>query len=217
MIKSVIFDLDGTIIDSMPVWYDVDRIFLSENGIEAPDDISDIVKKMTIEESSMYFIKRFQLRHSQEYVIKRIQDIVAFQYENVIPLKPYVNELVSFLEKSNIPFCIATSTYTELAVSALKRLGIYERFRFVLTCSEVGKGKTSPLIYFRAAELLGTSAAETAVFEDSLHCIETAGNAGFFTAAVYDDSSADDWQKITEKSCIALKNLSEAVIIFKQE
>ena len=213
MIKSVIFDLDGTLIDSMPVWYNVDRIFLAENGIEAPADISEKVKKMSIEDSSAYFIERFHLSHSQQYVIDRIEQIVADQYVYEVPLKPYAMDLLDYLEIHKIPCCIATSTYPSLALSALERLGINERFEFILTCSDVGKGKTDPLIYMKAAEKLGTLPSETAVFEDSLHCMETASQAGFYTVALYDESSADEWKNIVKISDVSFMNLKEAISI----
>ena len=197
MIKSVIFDLDGTLIDSMPVWYNVDRIFLAENGIEAPADISEKVKKMSIEDSSAYFIERFNLSHSQQYVIDRIEQIVADQYAYEVPLKPYAMDFLDYLEIHKIPCCIATSTYPSLAMSALERLGINERFEFIL-------------------EKLGTLPSETAVFEDSLHCIETASQAGFYTVALYDESSADEWGNIVKISDVSFMNLKEAISILSQ-
>lgn len=216
MIKSVIFDLDGTILDSMPVWYDVDRIFLTENNIDPPDDISEIVKKMSIEQSSDYFIKRFGLSHSQEYVINRIEEIVKEQYEFTIPLKPYVVEYLDFLDSRNIPYCIATSTYSGLARCALKRLGIYDRFKFILTCSEAGEGKTSPLIYIKSAERLGTLPSETAVFEDSLHCVETSLKAGFYTVGVYDPCTLEcDLMKIKKSCSLYIENFSQAENLFQ--
>lgn len=217
MIKSVIFDLDGTLIDSMPVWYEVDRMFLAENGLDYPPDVSEAVKKMRIEESSMYFKDRFKLPHTQEYIINRIEELVKEQYEYRIPLKPYVNELLDFLDENSIPYGIATSTYKSLALLALKRLGIYDRFRFLLTCSEISSSKTEPLIYYKSAQMLGTSPNETAVIEDSLHCIETAANAGFFTVGIYDKSSEHEWHKIKEKCSFAADNLEKVINYFKQE
>jgi HAD superfamily hydrolase (TIGR01509 family) len=214
MLKSVIFDLDGTILDSMPVWHQADRIFLSENGIDAPADISETVKKLSIEEASAYFIQRFNLKHSHQYIINRIEQIVKEEYEFHIPLKPYTNEFLNFLDNAGIPYCIATSTYLSLAYSALNRLEIYDRFKFILTCSEIGEGKTSPLIYQKSAEMLGTLPHETAVFEDSLHCIETAANAGFYTVGVYDASSDMDSDKIKSLSSAYISTFKSASEIF---
>ena len=112
MIKSIIFDLDGTLIDSMQVWYDVDRNFLLENGVENPPrEVSEKVKRMTVEQSSAFFIEQFNLKCSQEYVINRIEELVRFEYEERIPLKPYAVELLDFLDERGIPYGIATATY----------------------------------------------------------------------------------------------------------
>ncbi|MBR5513811.1 MAG: HAD family phosphatase [Ruminococcus sp.] len=193
MIKGVIFDLDGTLIDSMQIWYEIDRKFLMENGVENPPrEISDIVKKMTVEQSSDFFIEHFGLKCSKEYVIKRIEELVRIEYEEKIPLKPCVVEILDFLDEKGIPYGIATATYTTLASAVLKRHGIYDRMKFLLTDREYPKGKKFPDIFMGAAEILGTAPYETLVAEDSLHSVITAKNAGFVTAAVYDKSSEPD-------------------------
>lgn len=196
-IRGMIFDLDGTLIDSMSVWHKVDVEFLRENGItEPPSDISDIVKKMTIDRSSQYFIDRFGLPHTKEYVVKRIEELVRIEYEENITLKPYVRELLDFLDERGYPYGVATATYKSLACAVLKRCGIFDRFRFVLTDTEYPNGKRFPDIFLGGAKLLGTAPDETLVAEDSLHCIETAAGAGFITAGVYDEASNEDREQI---------------------
>ncbi|MCM1529609.1 MAG: HAD family phosphatase [Alistipes sp.] len=193
MVKGIIFDLDGTLIDSMQVWYDVDRRFLGENGVsDPPEDISDRVKKMTIDQSSELFIREFGLSCTKEYVIRRIEELVRLEYEENIPLKPFAAELLEFLDSRDIPCGVATVTYDSLAEAVLGRCGIREGFKFLLTDKDFPGGKNSPDIYIRAAELLGTKPEDTLVIEDSLHCVETAKKAGFITAAVYDRAAAAD-------------------------
>lgn len=193
MIKSIIFDLDGTLIDSMHIWYDIDRQFLIENGIaDPPREISERLKKLTIYESSELLIKEFNLTCTQDYVIKRIEELVRIEYEEKIPLKPHVIDLLDFLDDCRIPYAVATATYKSLAEAVLKRCRIADRFKFLLTSIEYPRGKNFPDIFLGTAEKLGTSPDETLVAEDSLHCIETAKKAGFITAAVYDKSSEPD-------------------------
>jgi beta-phosphoglucomutase-like phosphatase (HAD superfamily) len=93
-IKGYILDLDGTLIDSMPLWYDVDRIFLTENGVTPPENVSEIVKKMTVEESSQYFIDTFNIKLSVKEISDRIEEIVAENYRDTIPLKEGIIELL---------------------------------------------------------------------------------------------------------------------------
>lgn len=210
MIKGIIFDLDGTLIDSMQVWYDVDRRFLRENGIcDPPDDISDRIKKMTIDQSSELFIREFGLKCSKEYVIQRIEELVRLEYDENIPLKPFVPELLNFLDSRGIPCGVATVTYRSLAEAVLRRCGIRNRFKFLLTDVDFPDGKNSPDIYMKAAELLRTKPEETLVAEDSLHCVETAANAGFITAAVYDRAAAADRAALEKLADFYIMKLDE--------
>lgn len=193
MIKGIIFDLDGTLIDSMNIWCNIDRAFLKENGVDnPPSDVSDKVKKLTIESAAEYFINNFGLKCSVKYIVDRIEELVRIEYEENISLKPYVSEVLDMLDRKNIPYGIATATYKSLAEAVLKRLGIYGRFKFLLTESEYPRGKNFPDIYVGGAECLGFSPDEVLVVEDSLHCIETALKAGFVTVGIYDEVSAPE-------------------------
>lgn len=210
MIKGIIFDLDGTLIDSMKIWYDVDRNFLREHGVtDPPADVSEKVKKMTVDKSSQYFIDRFHLNVTKEYVIKRIEDMVREEYEKNIPLKPCVNETLDMLDEKGIPYGVATATYKALAEAVMKRCGIWDRFSFVLTDVEYPRGKKYPDIFIGGAERLGCSPAETLVIEDSLHCIETAKSAGLLTAGIYDESAEPDRQRIMETADYYFQSLDE--------
>ena len=201
MIKGIIFDLDGTLLDSMTVWSSLDREFLIENGItDPPAEVSDVVKKMTVDESSQYFIDRFGLKCTKEYVIWRIEDMVRERYEEQIPLKPHVEELLDYLDSRGIPYGIATATYKRLAEAALKRCGIYDRFRFLLTDVEYPAGKNFPDIFLGGAE-------------DSLHCIETAKEAGFTVCGVYDSVAEADRSSIIALSDYYVDSMDEIMNI----
>ncbi|MCM1506813.1 MAG: HAD family phosphatase [Ruminococcus flavefaciens] len=215
MIKGVIFDLDGTLIDSMNVWYDIDRAFLRENGVQnPPEDISDRVKKLTVDKSAELFIREFGLNLTVEYIIDRIEELVRHEYFYNIPLKSKVLETLDFLDRYSIPYGVATVTYRNLAEAVLKRLGIYDRIKFLLTSAEFPQGKKSPDMYLKCAEIMGFLPENVLVAEDSLHCIETAHGAGFITAGVYDSLSAVDRPEIERKANYYFIKLNELTDIF---
>lgn len=215
MIEGIIFDLDGTLIDSMNVWCDTDRAFLRENGVEnPPEDISDRVKKLTIDKASELFIREFNLNLTVDYIIDRIEELVRHEYFYNIPMKSGVTEVLDFLDGLGIPYGVATVTYRSLAEAVLKRLGIYDRMKFLLTSAEFPQGKKSPDMYIKGAEIMGLTPDRVLVVEDSLHCIETAVSAGFVTAGVYDSLSADDRDSIRKISDYYFIELNDMIDIF---
>lgn len=194
----------------------IDRKLLEENGVEDPPaDISDRVRKMTISESAQYFIDEFGLECANDSIIKRIEELVRTEYEENIPLKPYAAEFLDFLDEKKIPYGIATATYKGLAEAVLKRCGICERIRFLITEVEYPLGKNFPDIFLGGAERLGFEPEEILVIEDSLHCIETAAKAGFITAGVYDEVSLNEQSIIADTAEHYAESLKELEILFK--
>ncbi len=191
--KSMIFDMDGTLLDSMGMWQALDRRFLRENGIEPPPDISDIVKKMTVDTSSAYFVERFRLPMTPQQVKARVEQLAAEAYQETLPLKAGAKEFLEAAAQHGIPCAIASVTYPALLEAALNRLGIRQYFRCILTPDSGTEGKHAPDIYLETARLLGTTPAETVVMEDALYAAETAAAAGFCTVGFRDASAQADW------------------------
>ena len=216
MIKSVIFDLDGTLIDSMHVWCDVDRKIIEKYGGVYTPDMSEKLKTMTIEQSSEFFIKTLNLNKTTDEIIKEVADTVFHQYRYEIPLKDNALNILEFLSENNIPFCIATSTHRILAEAVLKKYNIYDKFKFILTGEDIPKSKKYPDIYMACARLMNTGISETLVIEDSLHCIETTVKAGFPTVAVYDKFSKKDFPAMTGLADRFIYNLGELENIIKE-
>ena len=203
--QAILFDLDGTLLDSMQMWEDVDRRFLGRYGIVPPDDLAEAIKPLSIDEAAVYIIRRFSLPLTPDAVNAQIEEIAAAEYQFHLPLKNGATELLACADARDIPYALVTATYRNLAEAALRRLGIFDRFRFILTCSEVGAAKTSPKIYLDAAARLGAAPQQCLVAEDSLYCIRTAKAAGFATAAVFDPAA--DWAECRTEADIAFSSL----------
>ncbi len=207
MTEGVIFDMDGTLIDSVKCWSDADKRFLRENGIEPPPGVSDIMKTLSMKEAAQYF-NELGVRMTHEEITSRIEELVYEEYASSIPLKEYVTETLDILDAHGIPYCLATANYRSLTDVILKRFSIYDRFRFIYTCDENGIKKDDPSFFENVRALLGTRKEYTAVVDDSFHCIEAARRSGFFTVAVYDENSADRL-KAADEAHLAVKNFRE--------
>lgn len=197
-IQYAILDLDGTILDSMPAWKNVTRDYLASLGITAAPDIREQVKRRTSEETSIFLQREYNIALPKEEILSGLHSVIKNKYETSIPLKQTGIEILHFLKKHHIPFCAATSTDRPMIESALKRLGIDKDFSFILTCSEVGKGKYYPDIFLQAMERLGGNLKNTVVFEDALHCVKTAKSAGFRVVGIYEQVDDQDWNSICE-------------------
>ena len=207
--KYAIFDMDGTLIDSMVFWKNLATEYLTSKGIlQIPADILEQIKPMTMSESAALFRREFGLTGDVE---AQMNEMMEDHYRTDIPLKPGVWEYLENLHRQGVRMCVASATAEHLMESCLTRLGVREHFEFLLSCETVGAGKRSPLVYHEAARRLGAAPREIAVYEDALYAVQTAKAAGFHVVGVYDDSAAGSWQAIEQESDEVILNWEEAV------
>ena len=207
--KYAIFDMDGTLIDSMVFWKNLATEYLTSKGIlQIPADILEQIKPMTMSESAALFRREFGLTGDVE---AQMNEMMEDHYRNDIPLKPGAWEYLENLHRQGVRMCVASATAEHLMESCLTRLGVQQYFEFLLSCETVGAGKRSPLVYQESARRLGTVPGEIAVYEDALYAVQTAKAAGFHVVGVYDDSAADSWQAIEQESDEVVLNWEEAV------
>ena len=188
MKRYAIFDFDGTLVDSMPLWNDLGKRFLQTKGIEAPENLQAIIQTMTLQQSARYMIEQFHLQSTIEQVMNDIKQLIERQYIEEVPLKPYVAAFLHYLHEHKVKMGIVTASEHSHVKAALQRLQIDAYFDFILTCTEVGLDKNQPNIYWLAAERWGTHPDEVMVFEDALNALQSAKQGGFYTIGVYDRS-----------------------------
>ena len=189
--KYNIFDLDGTLLNSMPAWNNLGKDYLLKLGIEPPDNLNEIIAPMSMTESALYFQKTFKVKLSVEKIIEEIKKLIRDKYKYNVGLKPYVKDYLKRLKNEQAIMCVATATPLELAKTALIRNEIIEYFSFIVTCDEVGTGKNKPDIFYLAANKLNAQPSEIVVYEDADFALTTANDAGFYTVGVFDELFKD--------------------------
>lgn len=196
-IEAVIFDLDGTLVDSMWIWRNIDIEFLGARGIKMPDNLQKEIEGKSFSETAVYFKETFGLCESLEEIQKIWNDMAFNKYSTEIKFKPQAKEFVKALYDAGIKLGIATSNSRNLASACLKNLGAFEYFHTIVTGCEVACGKPQPDIYLKAAEGIGVNPAKCVVFEDVPMGIIAGNAAGMTTCAVYDSYSEfmDDEKK----------------------
>ncbi|MDD3227536.1 MAG: HAD family phosphatase [Tissierellia bacterium] len=207
--KYKIFDLDGTLLDSMGAWRDLGKDYLLQKGINPPDNLNEIIAAMSMLESAAYFQEAFKIELSAEEIIKEVKMFIEYKYRHEFKLKPYVKEYLEKLENENTVMCIATATPLKLAKAALERNEIIDYFSFVISCDEVGVGKNNPDIFILAANKLNAKPSEIAVYEDADFALITAKEEGFYTIGVYDDYFKNERKDIELISDIYIESFKE--------
>lgn len=209
--RYAVFDLDGTLVDSMAVWQRLGREYLTARGVTAPvDQVLAQTETMTMAESAALFAAAFQLPEKPAQVAAEMNAVMAAHYRRDIPLKDGVLEYLSCLRRAGVRMCVASATASELIEACLRRLNAAQYFEFLLSCEEVGAGKDRPDVFWKAAERFGAPPRGIAVYEDSLFAVKTAAAAGFYTVAVYDDSSRQDWDELTALADASILDWSAA-------
>ena len=186
MIKGAIFDLDGTLLDSMFIWDTIGEKYLRSLGIEPRENLAETFKTFTLEESAEHYRTHYGVSLSVSEIVDGVNRMIEDLYKTTVPLKKGVADFLARLSKDGVRMCIATVTDKYLVEAALTRLKVRQYFGEIITTAEVGCGKNDPKIYRTALAHLGTQKSETVVFEDAYHALMTAKNDGFPVAAVYD-------------------------------
>ncbi len=196
--QATIFDVDGTLLDSMPVWENIGERYLSGLQIKAEENLNEVLNTMSLEQGAAYLKEGYQLDKSIPQIINEVLKIVSDFYRFEAPVKPGVRETLEWLQGKKVKMVVATSGNKELAEAALKRNGIRDYFDQIYTCTEIGSGKDEPVIYLKAAEFMQAEPKDTLVFEDALHAAETAKKAGFVVVGVYDQGNRENISEMRE-------------------
>lgn len=198
-----IFDMDGTLVDSMGYWNRLADEFLARRGFPPlSPELQEESIALTMEGSANLFIRAYGLSETPEQICAEINGLMEQHYRTDVPLKPGATGFLERLKAAGIKMCIASSTAPALLDICLRRLEVRDYFEFLLSCEEVGEGKNRPTVYLEAARRLGGAPENTVIFEDILVAAQTAKGAGFSLGVIYDvNSDAEQPQLKTLADC----------------
>lgn len=187
--KAFLFDLDGTLVDSMWMWGAIDVEYLGKFGLTCPPDLQKAIEGMSFSETAAYFKKRFALEASLEEIKADWISMSIEKYRSQVPPKPGTEAFLSWAAKQNIKMAVCTSNGREMVDAVLSSLNLARYFDCIITGCEVAAGKPSPDIYLEAARRMKVSPEECAVFEDVPAGILAGKRAGMEVFAVEDEYS----------------------------
>ena len=187
-----IFDVDGTILDSMEVWNTLASRYIQSLDRIPEKNLDKIVSEMSLEQSAIYLKKRYRIYKQEEVIISEVLNLISDFYKYEVKLMPGFKDFITHFDSMNV---IGTSCDEELVKSALKRLGVLDYFEDIMTCSKVNKGKDDPGFYLACADILKQKPDNIFVFEDADYCIDAARKVGFKVIKI------KDWRDLNEE-CI---------------
>jgi HAD superfamily hydrolase (TIGR01509 family) len=195
--QGAIFDLDGTLLDSLHIWEQIDIRFLEKHGHQATPDYTREVSMLGFRKAAEYTIERYKIDATPDDLIREWNAMSAVAYAEEIKLKPGAREYLGHLKTAGVRLGIATALYPDRIRDVLTNNGIYEWFDSCTTLQEVSRGKGFPDIYLLAAEKLSLPPSECIVYEDLLIGIRGAKSGGFAVCGVFDPYTGEDWNEIT--------------------
>ena len=205
--------MDGTILDSMGMWQDIDREFLEKRGIPFTKEYGEAMKVRNYQEGAIYSIETYHLDEKVDDIINEWDDMAREYYRCRLQLKPGAAQYIKSLKERGILIALATVSSAEFYTLAMTANNVMELFDFMTDATVVKRGKGFPDLYEYVADQLGIAPQECLVFEDTIHSMEGARAGGFHTCAVYDKSSHNTWEKLKSLSEYALTDFYEGTFL----
>ncbi|MDY6077699.1 HAD family phosphatase [Mobiluncus sp.] len=189
MIKGAIFDCDGTLLDTMPLWRDAAGRYLETLGVHVDECLGARFFEMTLPESAQLIREDFGLKKTVSEITHGIKDAVYLGYLEEVQLKPGARDFLNALVEADVPMAVVSSGSEALIRPAFARLGIEDMFAGYFASTETGLHKRQPAMFHHAAELMESAPGDTWVFEDAVYAVRVANEAGFHTIGIADEAS----------------------------
>lgn len=210
--NAAIFDLDGTIIDSMGMWKDISIESMNNRNITIDDDIIKVLEVMTFNESAKFLVSRFNLNEPPQALVDDWSNMAYKYYSNKFKLKSGVMEYLNYLKNNKIKLAVATSCMRNLCMAVLENNNAIHYFDEIVLSTEIGSNKSKPDIYLHTAKKLDVPPNECMVYEDILIAIKSARRAGMTVTAVYDKYAEHELQEIKKNAHFFINSFDELLL-----
>lgn len=195
-LKGAIFDLDGTLLDSMHVWSDIDIEFLHKRGFSVPEGYSEALAPLSFRQTAEYTIQYFQLDETPEAIMHEWNQMAIDAYSHQVQMKPHAKEYLQYLKEKGVRLGVCTALSKKLYVPALQNHGIFDWFDAIVSTDDVNKGKSYPEPYLLTATRLGLNPQDCMVFEDIPAGVNGALLAHMQVCGVYDEASKNSVEQM---------------------
>jgi len=209
MIRYAIFDLDGTLLDSMWIWENIDLELLMKYGKIPSPALREKIRTMSVKDACEFFKDELSLSASVEEMIGIIGKIAEEKYEKEVRPKKYVPEMLRNFSENGVRMCVATASLRKNALTVLRKFDLLRYFDFILAADDVKTSKDDPEIFNLCAEKLGVSPGRIVVFEDSFQAAQTAKKAGFPVCGVYDRFSREETENLKSFCDFYIENMGQ--------
>ena len=194
--EAAVFDLDGTLLDSMGIWEQIDISFLRKRNLSVPEDYAVKISSLSFEEAAQYTIARFALNERAEDIMQEWSEMAAHEYAHHVRMQPHAFDYLLRLKALGVRLAVATGMTIKLAIPCLKNNAIFDLFDAVCSTDEVPRGKEYPDVFEFAADKIGVPPEKCIVFDDVLPAIKSAKQANMLTCGVYDQYSERQREEI---------------------
>ena len=214
-IKAVIFDMDGTMINSTGLWHEIDVKFFAKRGMKLPKDYAQNIVHLGLKEAARFTKKTYGIKESEQEIMDEWHQMSIDMYRYDVALKEGALELLELFKNNSVRMAIATANDESLYMPCINRLGIGKYFDFIADVNSAKEGKQSAKIYLDLAKQLSSSPENTIVFEDMPTCVKTAHKSGFITVAVFDNASSAFDEEKRSHSDLFINSFDEILSLLK--
>lgn len=207
--KAAIFDLDGTLIDSMGMWRNLGKNFLEKREIEMTDEVANEMTTMSLNMSSVYLKEKFSLKESSQSIYKEFRETIMNFYLNEVEEKESAFDILKDYKEKGFDVVLGTATSDEFVEPVLKRFNLKKYFDMVQTCDMVQIRKSDARYFDLISDKLNIDSKEIFLFDDAPHALNAAKNAGIVTVGVYDNESRQYWDEIVSNNNYAIKSFKD--------